>query len=107
MTLVQMVTWRLLKRSASQPPGMLKQHERHGEEERDHRDKGLALVPGQAHADDHREQQVAQDVVAVGALELGGDQAQKPRSECFAEVDVRAGAFSRSSAQAAGLLGAD
>ena len=54
--------------------GHAEEHEGHGEEEGDDGDEGVALVLAQAHADDHGEQKVAQDVIAVGALELGRDQ---------------------------------
>ena len=73
ITLVQIVIWRLLKRSASQPPGMLKI--RNGTEKRNVTTETNVSRSAlrQAHPDDHREQQVAQNVVAEGALELRGD----------------------------------
>ena len=54
--------------------GHAEEHEGHGEEEGDDGDEGVALVVAQAHADDHGEQQVAQDVIAVCALELRRNQ---------------------------------
>ena len=54
--------------------GHAEEHEGHGEEEGDDGDEGVALVIAQAHADDHGEQKIAQDVIAVCALELRSDQ---------------------------------
>ena len=58
-----------------EPPSRhAEEHERHGEEKRDHGDEGVAFVFAEAHADDHGQKQIAQDVVAECALKLGGDQ---------------------------------
>ena len=82
ITLVQMVTWRLLKWSASQPPVMLKST--NGTEKRKvtMETKVSRSFVAEAHADDHGEQQVAQDVVAVCALELGGDERPESTNPC-------------------------
>ena len=54
--------------------GHAEDDEGNGEHQRDDGDEGLALLLREVHANDHREQQVAEDVVAVGALELRGDE---------------------------------
>ena len=54
-------------------PRHAEEHKGHGEEECDQRDKAGTLIARQAHADNHRQQQVSQDVVAVSALKLGND----------------------------------
>src|ERR1700739_2142731 len=55
-------------------PRHAEKHKGHGEEEGDNGDESIALVLTEAHADDHGQQQIAQDVVAVCALELGRNQ---------------------------------
>ena len=82
ITLVQMVTWRLLKWSASQPPVMLKSTK--GMEKRK-----VTIATKVSRSSLPRpmpttmaKQQVAQDVVAVCALELGRDQTPRSRARC-------------------------
>ena len=88
ITFVQMVTWRLLKWSASQPPVMLKSTKGMEKRKVTTETKVSRSVLPQAHADDHREQQVAQDVIAECALKLGRDQTPRSRVRC-AQVPVR------------------
>jgi len=58
-------------------PRHAEEHEGHGEKKCDQGDKAGALITRQPHADNHRQQQVSQDVVAVGTLKLGNDQCPK------------------------------
>jgi len=61
--------------------------------DRDHGDERLPLVPGQAHANNDGKHQVAQNVIAEGALKLGGNQGPEAASSggcCYGQHFIRA-----------------
>ncbi len=72
-----------LAESICQPAARHTQNEkRHREEKRHHADQRFPLTLRQIHPDDHRQQQVAQNVVAEGALEQCGNQRPKSPGDC-------------------------
>ena len=71
--------------------GHAEDQKRHREQKGDHRDKGLALGLRHVHPDDDREQQIAQDVVAEGALKLRCNQRPKAAATARRSGGGRAG----------------
>ena len=68
MSLVQMMTWRLLK--GRQKTAVMLNNQRHGKEQKDERHHLVTLIMGEPHAEHHVRQKVLKRIGAERALKL-------------------------------------